>query len=147
MLMIDSEGISISFEITSFLPDLKCFSTCCSLCGGCLQTRETSESFTFLSKPTVTFFFQTGQANEVFTIFEGTNSVQVRIVLDLKSNLEAVGKRLPYLAKYKASLDKDNKLAGVNIKIFCDSGSNYNESTADIAVGFAKSVYARYVLA
>ena len=70
---------------------------------------------------------------------------QVRIVLDLKSNLEAVGKRLPYLAKYKASLDKDNKLAGVNIKIFCDSGANYNESTADIAVGFAKSVYARYL--
>jgi len=33
-------------------------------------------------------------------------------------------------------------LAGVNIKIFCDSGANYNESTADIAVGFAKSVYA-----
>merc|ERR1719204_410646 len=50
----------------------------------------------------------------------------VRIVLDLKSNLEAVGKRL----------------AGVNIKIFCDSGANYNESTADIAVGFAKTVYA-----
>ena len=57
MLMIDSEGFSISFKITSFLPDLKCFSTCCSLCGGCFQTRETSESFTFLSKPTVTFFF------------------------------------------------------------------------------------------
>ena len=54
-----------------------------------------------------------------------------------------MGKRLPYLAKYKASVDKDKKLTGVNIKIFCDSGANYNESTADIAVGFAKSVYVR----
>ena len=61
----------------------------------------------------------------------------------MESNLEAVGKRLPYLAKYKASVDKDKKLTGVNIKIFCDSGANYNESTADIAVGFAKSVYVR----
>ena len=71
---------------------------------------------------------------------------QVRIVLDLESNLEAVGKRLPYLAKYKASVDKNKKLTGVNIKIFCDSGANYNESTADIAVGFAKSVYVRFLM-
>ena len=66
--------------------------------------------------------------------------------MDLESNLEAVGKRLPYLAKYKASVDKDKKLTGVNIKIFCDSGANYNESTADIAVGFAKSVYIRFMI-
>ena len=66
--------------------------------------------------------------------------------MDLESNLEAVGKRLPYMAKYKASVDKDKKLTGVNIKIFCDSGANYNESTADIAVGFAKSVYIRFMI-
>ena len=67
-------------------------------------------------------------------------------MLDLASNLESVGKRLPYLAKYKASLDKNKKLKLVDIKIFCDSGANYNESTADIAVGFAKSVYVRFFI-
>ena len=66
--------------------------------------------------------------------------------MDLESNLESVGKRLPYLAKYKASLDKNKKLKLVDIKIFCDSGANYNESTADIAVGFAKSVYVRFLI-
>ena len=90
--------------------------------------------------------FKLGKPVSFIVLWKAYSMSQVRIVLDLESNLEAVGKRLPYLAKYKASVDKDKKLTGVNIKIFCDSGANYNESTADIAVGFAKSVYVRFLM-
>ena len=66
----------------------------------------------------------------------------VRLVTDLRTTLEAAGKRLPYLVSYTAAMDAQGKLASVAIKLTCDSGSSYNESTADIAVMFARSVYA-----
>ena len=65
----------------------------------------------------------------------------VRLAMDLRSNMEMLGKRLPYLTKYKASVGEDGKLAAVGMKIFCDSGYSYNESTADNAARFAKNVY------
>jgi len=65
----------------------------------------------------------------------------VRLAMDLRSNMEMLGKRLPYLTKYKAAVGEDGKLAAVGMKIFCDSGYSYNESTADNAARFAKNVY------
>ena len=65
----------------------------------------------------------------------------VRLSMDLTSNMEMLGKRLPYLAKYKAALDSSGRLAGVGMRIYCDSGYSYNESTADNAARFARNVY------
>jgi len=65
----------------------------------------------------------------------------VRLSMDLRSNMEMLGKRLPYLTKYKASVDTDGKISAIGMKIFCDSGYNYNESTADGAAYYAKNVY------
>jgi len=65
----------------------------------------------------------------------------VRLSMDLRSNMEMLGKRLPYMAKYKAAVGKDGKISAIGAKIYCDSGYSYNESTADGAVRFAKNVY------
>ena len=39
------------------------------------------------------------------------------MVMDLKTNMEILGKRLPYLVKYKAGMDENNKLMGVDMKM------------------------------
>ena len=65
----------------------------------------------------------------------------VRLSMDLRSNMEMLGKRLPYLTKYKASVGENGKISAIGMKIFCDSGYSYNESTADNAARFAKNVY------
>ena len=65
----------------------------------------------------------------------------VRLRMDLRTNMEMLGKRLPYLVRYKASVDKAGKMKSVKMKIFCDSGYSYNESTSDTAASFARNVY------
>ena len=65
------------------------------------------------------------------------------MVMDLKTNMEMLGKRLPYLVKYKAGVDEDKKLTGVDMKLYCDSGYSFSESTADGAAVYAKNVYTR----
>ena len=61
--------------------------------------------------------------------------------VDLRSNMEMMGKRLPYLARYKAGVDAGGKIRAVAAKIYCDAGFSYNESTADSAAFFAKNCY------
>ena len=65
------------------------------------------------------------------------------MVMDLKTNMEMLGKRLPYLIKYKAGVDENNKLMGVDMKMYCDSGYSFSESTAEGAAVYAKNVYIR----
>ena len=67
----------------------------------------------------------------------------IRMVMDLKTNMEMLGKRLPYLVKYNAGVDEDNKLTGVDMKLYCDSGYSFSESTAEGAAVYAKNVYIR----
>ena len=67
----------------------------------------------------------------------------VRMLMDLRTNMEMLGKRLPYLVQYKASVDEDKKLTGVDMKLYCDSGYSFSESTADGAANYAKNVYVR----
>ena len=68
-------------------------------------------------------------------------NLPVRLRMDLRTNMEMLGKRLPYLVRYKASVDQAGKMTGVKMKIYCDSGYSYNESTADTAASFARNVY------
>ena len=65
----------------------------------------------------------------------------VRLRMDLRTNMELLGKRLPYLVKYTASVDKAGKMTSVKMKIYCDSGYSYNESTSNSAASFARNVY------
>ena len=62
--------------------------------------------------------------------------------MDLKT-VKMLGKRLPYLIKYKAGVDENNKLMGVDMKMYCDSGYSFSESTAEGAAVYAKNVYIR----
>ncbi|XP_071749529.1 uncharacterized protein [Lepeophtheirus salmonis] len=66
----------------------------------------------------------------------------VRVVLDLKTNMEMIGKRLPYLAKYKVVADKNSgKFLSVFMKIYCDAGAAFSEMTSGIAAYFAQNCY------
>lgn len=58
-----------------------------------------------------------------------------------RSNMEMVGKRLPYHAQYTLKSDKTGLLQDVNIKLFCDCGCNTNESTGPDAATFTQNCY------
>lgn len=58
----------------------------------------------------------------------------VRIVLPLATNMKMMGKRLPHLLKYDVVVEKENgRISQLNATLFCDAGSNPNESTAALA--------------
>jgi xanthine dehydrogenase/oxidase len=66
----------------------------------------------------------------------------VRIVMDLKTNMTFTGMREPYVAKYKAGVDKDGLLQFVETKMYAETGWNASEclSLAE-AVPFAQNAY------
>ena len=41
-------------------------------------------------------------------------------------NLKLIGRRLPYLVKYKAGLDATGKVAGVSLDVYGDCGKVYS---------------------
>ncbi|CAB4059677.1 XDH [Lepeophtheirus salmonis] len=56
--------------------------------------------------------------------------------------MEMIGKRLPYLAKYKVVADKNSgKFLSVFMKIYCDAGAAFSEMTSGIAAYFAQNCY------
>jgi len=86
----------------------------------------------------------------------------VRLIMDLKSNMELMGKRFPYLTKYQvipffhqpnsiflidkflffqAGATTDGRLMFVSANIYCDCGFTYNEATSYAAAAFAKNCY------
>ena len=62
----------------------------------------------------------------------------VRLVLDLKSNMEVLGRRHPFMAKYKAGADESGILQFVDLDIYSDSGFSFYDDTVDLAIYFAK---------
>ena len=62
----------------------------------------------------------------------------VRLVMDLRSNFEVLGRRHPYLCKYKAGVDANGALQFVDMTIISDSGFSTFEDTASLALQFAK---------
>lgn len=68
-------------------------------------------------------------------------NVPVRIVLDIKTNMEMLGKRLPYYAKYKVMVTPEGVLKSVGIKMYCDCGDNFNSPTVDMAKTFSQNCY------
>ena len=66
----------------------------------------------------------------------------IRMVMDLKTNMEVFGKRLPFLAKYNATISRSKtKLKHLSIDFYCDCGCTFGEETVTDAIGFAQNVY------
>jgi len=65
----------------------------------------------------------------------------VRLVTDIKANMESLGKRLPYLAKYSGSIDDSGLLTSIDCDMYCDPGFTFNEPTSWIAVYYAQGLY------
>ncbi|CAG0880344.1 unnamed protein product [Cyprideis torosa] len=65
----------------------------------------------------------------------------VRICLDLESNLQIIGKRLPYHVEYEAGFDDGGKLAFVSGTIYGDVGCSYNENVVNFSVFNAGNAY------
>ncbi len=47
--------------------------------------------------------------------------------MDLNTNMEMIGKRTPFLARYRVGVTKEGKLNGVEIQYYCDDGCSPNE--------------------
>ncbi|XP_021947093.1 xanthine dehydrogenase/oxidase [Folsomia candida] len=65
----------------------------------------------------------------------------VRIVLDLETNMKMIGKRLPYLTTYEATVDDSGNIVGLKGSIFCDPGYAPNETTSLLAMICMQNCY------
>ncbi|KAL4224843.1 hypothetical protein ACF0H5_015539 [Mactra antiquata] len=53
----------------------------------------------------------------------------VRLALNFHTNMEMVGKRFPYLAKYQVGVTDEGKLNGIKVTYYCDCGYTVNDCT------------------
>uniref|UniRef100_T1JEH9 FAD-binding PCMH-type domain-containing protein n=1 Tax=Strigamia maritima TaxID=126957 RepID=T1JEH9_STRMM len=65
----------------------------------------------------------------------------VYLQLDLKTNLEMLGSRKPFLGQYEVGFDDSGKLEAIKMIYTMDYGCHLNEPACFIAVRFAKNVY------
>lgn len=65
----------------------------------------------------------------------------VRVVLDLETNMQMVGKRLPYLGTYKVQVDETGKVYKLESNIYCDVGAVSNEPTSLYGMICSQSCY------
>ena len=65
----------------------------------------------------------------------------VRLVMDIQSNMEILGKRHPYYCKYRAGADENNKLSYVDMTIYSDSGFSFFDDTSFLAAQYAKVLF------
>ncbi|CAL8110877.1 unnamed protein product [Orchesella dallaii] len=54
----------------------------------------------------------------------------VRVAMDLETNMQMIGKRLPYLIRYEADVDEVGKIHKLVADIYCDPGFVANEPTS-----------------
>ncbi|ODN04993.1 Xanthine dehydrogenase [Orchesella cincta] len=65
----------------------------------------------------------------------------VRVVLDLETNMKMIGKRLPYLTKYEATVDDTGKIHKLISDMYCDPGAIPNEPSSLFATVVLQSCY------
>lgn len=65
----------------------------------------------------------------------------VRIALDLRTNMQMIGKRLAYHLKYDVNVDSSGRIHKLDGEIVCDTGSVPNEPTSLYAMICAQSCY------
>ena len=67
--------------------------------------------------------------------------------MDLQSNMEVLGKRHPFLLRYKAGVDETGVAQFVSMDIFSDSGFSFAEDTAEYVAltwkVFFKTLYSK----
>jgi len=51
------------------------------------------------------------------------------MLMDLETNMKAIGKRLPYLARYKLASTKEGLIKAIDIDVFADCGCNPYEQS------------------
>ncbi len=56
--------------------------------------------------------------------------------MDLSTNMKAIGKRIPYLAKYKVGSSKDGDIQGIEVEIFANCGITPNENRIGVIRDF-----------
>ena len=66
---------------------------------------------------------------------------QVRLALNLATNMEMIGKRFPWYAKYTIGVDKDGKLLGIRLKMYVDCGNAPNDSSLFVTPQFIDNTY------
>jgi len=67
----------------------------------------------------------------------------VKMVMDLNTNMENVGKRNPFLCNYKVGFDANGKLQAVKVELYVDGGAAYdaNNGTAIAALFCVDNCY------
>ena len=66
----------------------------------------------------------------------------VRLHMDLKSNMDILGMRHAFLARYRAGVDEVGKVLFVSMSFFSDSGFSYTGDTSKLAEMHGKNCYA-----
>ncbi|XP_067838884.1 xanthine dehydrogenase-like [Heptranchias perlo] len=65
----------------------------------------------------------------------------VRCLMDLSTNMKAVGKRHGYIFKYKVGFTEDGTLNGIIITYYCDNGSSPNDNEVGESFMFSDNAY------
>ncbi|XP_048383084.1 xanthine dehydrogenase-like isoform X2 [Stegostoma tigrinum] len=65
----------------------------------------------------------------------------VRCIMDLSTNMKAVGKRHSYIFKYKVGFNEDGKLNGIIITYYSDNGCSPNDNEVGESLVFSDNVY------
>ncbi|XP_041041194.1 xanthine dehydrogenase-like isoform X2 [Carcharodon carcharias] len=65
----------------------------------------------------------------------------VQCIMDLTSNMKAIGKRHGYIVKYKVGFNEDGTLNGVIITYYCNNGSSPNDHEAGQYFAYSDNAY------
>ena len=52
--------------------------------------------------------------------------------MDLDTNMRAIGKRYPYLARYRVASTREGIISAVDVEVFADCGCNPVENSIDV---------------
>uniref|UniRef100_A0A4W3HNY8 Xanthine dehydrogenase-like n=1 Tax=Callorhinchus milii TaxID=7868 RepID=A0A4W3HNY8_CALMI len=65
----------------------------------------------------------------------------VRCMMDLSTNMKAIGKRHSYITKYKVGFNEDGTLNGIIMTYYCDSGCSANDKEVTECIMFSDNAY------
>ncbi|XP_064388596.1 xanthine dehydrogenase/oxidase-like [Halichondria panicea] len=65
----------------------------------------------------------------------------VRMYMDLETNMKAIGKRFPYMVRYKLGSTKEGVITAIDVEIFADCGVAPNENAISVVRDFIDNAY------
>ena len=66
--------------------------------------------------------------------------------MDLETNMKAIGKRFPYLVRYKLGSTKEGVIKAIDVEIFADCGIAPNENAISVVRDFIDNGTRVYLL-